>query len=434
MRPFEYLDAPIGLEGTPNVPPALPLILVELKKSTSWSDGRRRIRAMLPDLRQQSEAFAVELGDSGVHYKRHTKFDVHLHGALDLLSGAGCSEAPCRFLAADRVASSVGLIADRVWLTDLLSDYFIQGGRLTNAILDEVIKDVLVLARLVPLIAAGIVKFRSPLRSTCAACAAEFDRQLNDSVRALLKTFQRDFRIEKRAGGEFVAHTGKCFDPPVVFRGFSPQHRIPAAREFAEQTILDELRSALWIAQEAARSSGVVLSNSRVGLAGLLQREGRLPDRRALVLLDKQRELIVPWVSELTAAQIVQLREEASNALPAFRERVAKALLASDEQSPTSVQDLVAELRQQSAEVRAELQAKQAHSARWWKTTYGLLGLGLSAYGVATDQVLAGVGGLLPILQLLISHQSGHEADVAKLSSRPGYVLVKAQDILAHAH
>jgi hypothetical protein len=61
-----------------------------------------------------------------------------------------------------------------------------------------------------------------------------------------------------------------------------------------------------------------------------------------------------------------------------------------------------------------------------------VLGLGLSVYGIATDQVLPGVAGLLPILQLLNSHKVGLEADVAKLTPRPGYVLVKAQDILAH--
>ena len=63
-----------------------------------------------------------------------------------------------------------------------------------------------------------------------------------------------------------------------------------------------------------------------------------------------------------------------------------------------------------------------------------MLGLALSAYGVATDQVVPGVAGLLPVLQLLISHKTGHEADVAKLTTRPGYVLVKAQDLLEHAH
>ncbi len=92
------------------------------------------------------------------------------------------------------------------------------------------------------------------------------------------------------------------------------------------------------------------------------------------------------------------------------------------------------ELREQAELVRGELQRTQKHSAKYWKVTYGLLGLGLSAYGVSTDQVLPGVGGLLPILQLLIGHKSGHESEVDSQIHKPAYVLLKAQDILAHAH
>jgi len=46
---------------------------------------------------------------------------------------------------------------------------------------------------------------------------------------------------------------------------------------------------------------------------------------------------------------------------------------------------------------------------------------------------MPGVGGLLPILQLLINHKTGHESEVSEISRRPGFVLVKAQDILAHS-
>ena len=147
--------------------------------------------------------------------------------------------------------------------------------------------------------------------------------------------------------------------------------------------------------------------------------------------MDAERSVDVPWVSELDALQIVQLRQEASKALPAFREQMARALCTGDS---SSAQSVVHDLREQAAEVRAELGVSRDKSARYWKTAYGLLGLGLSAYGVANEQILPGVAGLLPVLQLLIGHKTGHEASVAKLESRPGYVLVKAQQLLAHAH
>jgi hypothetical protein len=74
-------------------------------------------------------------------------------------------------------------------------------------------------------------------------------------------------------------------------------------------------------------TGGSIFTNSRVGLAGLLQREGRLPDRQTLALFDGNRAFEVPWVSQLSAEQILQLREEASLASPAFRERLARAFV-----------------------------------------------------------------------------------------------------------
>jgi hypothetical protein len=322
--------------------------------------------------------------------------------------------------------------ADRVWLTDHLSGRFIHFGRVTNKKVDEVIVDTMVLGRLLPLILAGIVKFRSPWVATCANCSREFERQVEASAAALTKTFRRDFRIERRADGGFVARTGQCVSPPLVLSSYASNlERIPNATDFAIRWVAEQLRSTLWVAREASMSDGSIFSNSRIGLAGLARQEGRLSDRRSLLLMDGERNIDVPWVTELDAVQIVQLRQEATKALPAFRERMAKALSDRNDSSSTS---LIPELREQAAEVRSELLAKSSNSARYWKTAYGILGLGLSAYGVATDQVLPGVAGLLPVIQLLIGHKTGHETNIAKIESRPGYVLVKAQEILAHAH
>lgn len=211
---------------------------------------------------------------------------------------------------------------------------------------------------------------------------------------------------------------------------------IPSTRSYAEIAIKKEVSSMMWVAREAALSRGSILSNSRLGLSGLLHQEGRLTDRRSLLFLDKEREFSVPWVSDLDAQQIVQLRKEASKALPAFRLSLARAMAFSDStfegrKTPGSI---IEELQDQAQQVRSELELRRISSARYWKTTYALLGLGLSAYGVASDQLPAAIGGLLPVLNLLIGHKSGQEAEITKLTTRPGYVLVKARDLLEHAH
>jgi hypothetical protein len=221
-----------------------------------------------------------------------------------------------------------------------------------------------------------------------------------------------------------------------MLHGFRKDGSIPSRRDFSEHLIEREIRQVLWASREATFTRGAVFSNSRVALNGILQCEGRLPKRVAeLKVFEDNRALDLPWVSELNPSQVLQLREEASTAIPVLREMLARATTFSGgEKSSAGVTDLIADLRAQATEVRAELSVKKSQSARYWRTTYGLLGLGISAYGVATDQTLAGLGGLLPILQLLIEHRTGHESETELVKTRPGYVLVKAQDILSHAH
>src|SRR5437868_458187 len=117
-------------------PPALVLMLREFASGADWDGIRKRIRAIIPDLREQSFAFESE-NVTRSEPSVPTSFDVHLDGALDLLSGRSCVALECRIAAAERLARSVGLIADRVWLTDHLSTEVICMGRATNAALDR---------------------------------------------------------------------------------------------------------------------------------------------------------------------------------------------------------------------------------------------------------------------------------------------------------
>lgn len=418
------------IECLPDVPPALLMLVSELAKSSSDVDARKRVRGMLYELREQSEVFIEESLEREGYVRDPLSFDVHLHGALDLLSAGGCEEMSCRIKAADQVARSVGLFADRVWITDHLSYQFLDFGRATNSKIEMILDDVAVLSRLLPLIFAGVVKFRSPWISTCSDCMGEFESRVMEAAKDLAKEFEDDFEIEHTEGDEYIIDTGDCFDPKLIYRAqFSAA---PTAKEFAREAIYNELRSAFFVAREASFCGGSVFSNSRIGMAGLVRSEGRVLDRNALLKMDKQREFNIPWVSNLDSSQIVQLRQEASSALPAFREKMAR-MLSSRDVTGGDKYDLMDELREQAIEVRNELRINQSKSARYWKTAYGVLGLAVSAYGAASGDVAAGVGGLLPIIQLLLDHKSGHGADVSRQMYRPGYVLVKAQDILSHA-
>jgi hypothetical protein len=308
-------------------------------------------------------------------------------------------------------------------------------GRPTNAAIETLMQHAVALAPLLPLIQARIIRFRSPWRSMCEGCKEVFAREVEATSQEVLKAFRGDFKVKRKKDGGFFVTTGKAFEPTVFLHSTKSPKIFPSNHEYAAAAVAEQVRQVLWTAREASMTRGSIFTNSRVGLAGMLQLEGRLPDRKTLLLFDGDRTFELPWVSQLSAEQILQLREEASLALPAFRERLARAFVRTGpEVNKQTSRELISELRAQAAEVRAELTAKRKNSARYWKTTYGVLGLALSVYGVATDQVVSAIAGLLPILQLLINHKTGHEADVAKLTTRPGYVLVKAQDLLEHAH
>jgi hypothetical protein len=424
-----------ALHELPDVPPAVPLLLDALARSHDWDSTRRNIRGMLPDLRKQSEAFAVDGVKAKLALPSSRPFQIHASGLLDIFdSRCVCPELRCRVQAAQRLSRSLGLIGDHVWLTDFVSDQYLEDGRFSNARLDRAVADALVLAQLVPLIAAGVVKFRSPMISSCNHCMDVFRNEVERITDAVFETFAPELKIAEKSATHALVDMGRCYEAPMyTVRRKKPRERFGSWNRFKRDLLREQVRSVLWTSREAAMTRGALFTNSRVGLAGMLQAEGRFGGLAGMRVLDQRRSFELPWVSELTAAQIVQLREEAANALPRFRERMAKVLVTAEDDAG-SISKHLHELREEAEEVRAELNTTRKKSARFWKTTYALLGLGISAYGVASDQPVAGVAGLLPIIHLMINHVSGQEKEVQRLTCRPGYVLVRAQEIAAHAH
>jgi hypothetical protein len=418
------------IEGLSHVPPVLMMLHQELVGKKSWADMRKTLKGMLKELRDQSEVYIYHEAEHGRDFGSINKLDVHLHGAMDLLTRAGCMELQCRISTAERLSRSMGLVSDRVWISDLITEKFIDFGRPTNEKLDYILEDLIVLFTLFPLIKNGIIKFRTPWIATCSSCMEEFYSQVDATTELLVEEFKSEFKIKKTADG-FIADVGSCVEPSISLTGFDQKK--PKKKDFIREWTAEQVESIFWTAREASFTGGAVVSNSKIGLAGLLQKEGRFINRHSLELLDSERTFSIPWVSSLNPAQILELREEASGALPLFREKLFQIMSAS-ELSGKSPKEHILELREQAEQVRAELTRTQKYSAKYWKVTYGLLGLGISAYGVGTDQVLPGVGGLLPILQLLIAHKAGHDSKKDSQLHKPAYVLLKAQDILAHAH
>lgn len=427
------------LEQTKHIPFAIPLLITEVfLKSKGWTEARKRLREVLPDLKQQSAAYAMSATSYSREPQAHGSLAIYLDGGLDLFNeDKSCQAISCRQEAARRLTRSVGLLADTIWLTDYISEKFIDFGRVTNQKLDAVLADTLVLLELYPLMTAGIVKFRSPWVASCANCLDHFNSEVEQISETLLREHLQEFSLEPHVAEGLSFRTGNLYDPPLYLQVVpreSGNSEAPKLEDLAYDAVYAAIRSALLTGRDAVVGSGAVFSNSSIGLAGLAYREGLARSRAELRLLDERRAVDVPWVSDLDPKQIVQLREEASSALPAFREMLAKQLTVPVREVGSSSNSIVDDLRQQTIEVRNELADVRRSSARLWKGTFGVLSFGLSAYGAATHEVAATIGGLLPVISLIMSHKSGSERDVTKAMRRPGYVLVKAQDILAHNH
>jgi hypothetical protein len=420
-----------------HVPAALLVLLDGLEGFSSVEDARHRLREMLPDLRDQARAHFISGADRQIAPVGPAEFDVHLHGAMDILSHEGCREATCRFALTRRIISSVGLVSDRIWLTDRLSPLFADFGRVTNEKLNDVVIDTLVLKHLVPLMQQGLIRFRSVWRSSCKSCSDDFNRRVAVTAQAVAQQFKGDVRVQICGQKSYEVHTGSCFVPEQIFGGALEKNKtaFPTSAQMAERFAGEQVRGALWTASEAALSGGSIFTNSRLGLAGLMHQEGRRYDGQALVMLDGERSFNVPWLSELLPEQVMELRQEAAKALPAFRDLLARSLSApTAARTAESARITMLDLREQATAVRSELQVLQSRSASRWKTTYQLLGLGVCALGIASDELAAGALGLIPAIKPLFDHDPAHQAEVEKVIQRPGYVLVKAKDLLGHAH
>jgi len=148
--------------------------------------------------------------------------------------------------------------------------------------------------------------------------------------------------------------------------------------------------------------------------------------------MEAVQALDLPWISELSPEEVMVLRREATAALPQFREYlISRIAAAQDERSVISV---IGELRESSARVAVELEASRR---RWFTRTSlatGAVGLSIVLFAAAPAQAfaVAALAAALAALSGTHSHVVTDVADEHKLKSTPGYVLLKAKDILKH--
>jgi hypothetical protein len=149
---------------------------------------------------------------------------------------------------------------------------------------------------------------------------------------------------------------------------------------------------------------------------------------------EDMRSAPLPWIKSLSPAQIVQLREEAATALPAFRKRLHNSLLSGGDKrdDEKTARALAADLRQEALELEQKLRSLNVRGSRRTKNLFTGLGLMLGVYGVGsmtTTGFLSGLAGFAA--SMVAAHREGKELHhtLSEVQRQPAYVLLTARRI-----
>jgi hypothetical protein len=315
-------------------------------------------------------------------------------------------------------------------------DRIVQTGKKTNADLDILLSDIFVLKRLKPLIEAKLLTFEPTMFAACSSCLSNLDKKIIEISERMLEAFRGDLSVGRYKNGTVYVDTGPLYEPQTFIHWSKPASGL-SDDELLLHVIQRCVRAALLDMHAAGNTGGTVFSNSPIGMASVLEGEQRFESKVSFRALDAQRAGSLPWVKGLTIEQTLQLREEASTALPRLREFLARNLGARSvtDRTGTTEADYIAQLREQAEDVKSELSIVTAKRSSFMQNALGLASLGVCALGLSADLLTKteGVIQLLGTLGMLHGMSNPHGKQLQQLRARPGYVLVAAEEILGHA-
>lgn len=408
-------------------------IAVLLNEKFDFSDSRaavRKLKGMTRELKDQSTSTPVTSKVS-----TSDGFKAVLSGGLDLFGGLGaCQAPPCRIGYASQIARSIALMADEV----IVGDSFFEEinslkSRPTNNDIFPLLVDVMVLKKIQPLIEAGILKFSTPLHQFCSSCAKPFEERIDNLTDQVLREISSSLTID-RSGEKPTLDFTQVYSPGVLIYLDSDRTSGITDEQIIRESLKDSIRTIFFDAQSASSIGGSVFSNSPAGISALISDDRRSENPLNLRAFSAERAAYLPWVSGLSIQQTLDLRSAASAALPSLREFLARRLVSTPSSNPLAWVDTVAELREQAAIARSELEIATSRSAALKRSATGILGLCVSAVCLATESPSTALGGLLGTLGLIHSMPAPDSNHSKEIKTRPGYVLVAAEDILKHAN
>ena len=435
------------------LPPVVELLLAETRVDYGSSvELYEHVRnsGLLRELKSQAEYTLDE-------WKYADESPVH-RGALKFCPAASldpfgpwgkCSTPRCRVAIAERFARTVGIYADEVIVPDPATALVYRAEENAERRFEELQTVLAALRTLEPLMRAGVIRFGRPARRYCDECQLSVEKFLDTTiaqVEDVLKeglTYQLtplpngDYVVGFKYAGADGVHSrtitesaGAQLRTTEAFVSPTEQESIVLSPYLSEAARM--LLATAFTARLIADGTGGLLATGDAATAHLFEgARGSVWSNARFAELQKVQAIDLPFVRELTIDEIVVLRQEAANALPRFRSVIERSILRSDAEA--DVRDVVAELRGQAADVKAELAALER--GRRWRAGLmaGSVGLSMVLFAASPPLGAAALAGALAAMAGMHPHSAKDEIEAAKLESNAGYVLVRAEGLLRHA-
>src|ERR1041385_4555934 len=383
------------------IPPVVQLLLKEnldILAKPELAIGRLK-KGLFVELQKQAEwSFDHGADVYTANLPGTSEFSVIASGALDPFSADGpCRERGCRVSRVPTFLRTIGLWADRVYLRDVFVSQLRDAANTGHFSVADFASYVRVLRAIEPLIHTDIIRFTNTEFSYCDGCKT---RVPSEATAELVENFANQFSFELFSGGLLARSKAKLDDVKLLFEiGTNEMHaakalaqhrsgkRLTSAARKLRQALLcryleEQLRETFLDLIAAQDFQSALVSGSRTDLLCVKAIERGMPDIPTVEAWERAREVQIPWVSDLTAREVLVVRERAAAALPRFRERFARAMVVRT--APAALEDMALELRQDAVEVEAELAALAPKIRARERNAIAIISTAVALYGILT--------------------------------------------------
>jgi hypothetical protein len=310
--------------------------------------------------------------------KHYPGFNVTLGGSLDILHPyiAGCSHPECRSKEALNIARSVGLFANKFFISDHLSLYLARIENPKHIDNDTLSMMISVLNILSPLINNEVIEFRRPNLLHCKECFKKIKNQItnylkstvdceaNVTVSTLSSTSRyHDIEIDSSEfsrlcglGSLYLTMNNKSYSTLMQNkkRISSKIKNQPIIMKILNDDFIERLECVITGTEVANNTSSLFMAKSELDTHFLSWIDGVNIQKNKIQEWEAMRNINLPWVGELDITQILKLREEASLSLELLRQQMTVAFMQGGQKE---VEKVVAELTANTTELKQQILA-----------------------------------------------------------------------------